>query len=270
MHGFHKFKLLQITAVGLLLIGAGILHAQVTAGAISGTVTDSTGAAIPHATVTVINQETGISTTLTTNGSGFYSAEGLPVGQYKIDVSQSGFQEAVTQGIQIDPGQRRANNVVLKVSTAAMNVTVTANAAEVVNTETSESGGTLDSKQISNLMLNGRDFQTLAIAIPGVSSAVGADSQTVSQDTYLVVNGSGVEATTQTIDGVYNMATGSLIEVNIKPIVDGISEFSVLKDSYSAKYGITCATMPWTPTTISQRQHRRSTKISMDIHWAVR
>jgi hypothetical protein len=63
------------------------------------------------------------------------------------------------------------------------------------------------------------------------------DSQTVTQNTYLIVNGNAAETTTQTIDGVYNMASGNLTEINIRPIVDGISEFSVLKDNYSAKYG---------------------------------
>jgi hypothetical protein len=233
---FYRGKILQLLTVALLMIAACSVQAQVNMGAISGSVTDSTGDLVSGATVAITNQGTGVSTTLTSDSRGFYSAEGLPVGQYKIDVSKTGFQETLTQGIQIDPGQRRANNVILKVGSTTTNLTVTAN-AEQVNTETSESGGTLNSKQISNLMLNGRNFQTLAIAIPGVSSAVGADSQTVTQNTYLIVNGNAAETTTQTIDGVYNMASGNLTEINIRPIVDGISEFSVLKDNYSAKYG---------------------------------
>jgi hypothetical protein len=232
----YRSRGLQILVVTLLMVVAGAMQAQVNMGAISGSVTDSTGGLVSGATVAITNQGTGVSTNLTTDSRGFYSAEGLPVGQYKIDVSKPGFQETLTQGIQIDPGQRRANNVVLQVGTTTTNLTVTANAQQV-NTETSESGGTLNSKQINNLMLNGRNFQTLAIAIPGVSSAVGADSQTVTQNTYLIVNGNAAETTTQTIDGVYNMASGNLTEINIRPIVDGISEFSVLKDNYSAKYG---------------------------------
>lgn len=212
------------------------MQAQVSLGAISGSVTDSSANLVPGATVTLTNQATNVATRLTTDTRGFYSAEGLAVGQYKLDVAKTGFQEVVTQGIQIDPGQRRANNVVLTVGSATTNVVVNAT-AEQVNTETSESGGTLTSKQISNLMVNGRDFQTLAIAIPGVSSAVGADSQTASQGTYLIVNGNSVEATTQTIDGVYNMASGSLSSINVRPTIEGIAEFSVLKDNYSAKYG---------------------------------
>ena len=239
MQKSYQNKMLQFLMAMLVLITACTLHAQVTTGAISGAVTDSTGAAVPGATVTVTNQGTAISHTSTTDSSGFYSAEGLTVGLYRIDVLKPGFKESVTQDIQVNPGQRRANGVVLEVGVATSIVTVTAN-AEQVNTETSESGGTLSSKQISNLMLNGRNFQTLAIAVPGVSSTAGADALNgggLEGGTTLIVNGNSVEYTTYTIDGVYNMNSGNLANVNILPIVDGISEFSVLKDNYSARYG---------------------------------
>lgn len=230
----------QLAAIVFLLLGgAGWLQAQVTTGAISGNVTDSTGASIAGATVVVTNQGTGVPQTLTTDSSGFYSAEGLPVGLYRIAISKPGFEENVTQDVQLNPGQRRANNVVLTIGATSAKVTVTAT-AEQVNTTTSESGGTLSSKQISNLMLNGRNFQTLAIAVPGVSSTAGADALNgggLEGGTTLIVNGNSVEYTTYTIDGVYNMNSGNLANVNILPIVDGISEFSVLKDNYSARYG---------------------------------
>ena len=89
-------------------------------------------------------------------------------------------------------------------------------------------------------MLNGRNFQTLAIAIPGVASTNAANSLGtggLEGGTTLIVNGSSVEYTTYTIDGIYDMNSGNLANINILPVVDGIAEFSVLKDSYSAKYG---------------------------------
>ena len=223
----------------LISITVPYLQAQASLGAISGSVTDSTGAAIAGAKVTITNLATAVSRTLTTDAGGFYSAEGLSTGQYKIAIAASGFKESVTNGIQLDPGQRRANNVKLEVGTASSEVTVTANAV-AVNTESSESGGTISSEQIDNLMLNGRNFQTLAIAIPGVSSTNAADSLGgggLQGGTTLVVNGNSVEYTTYTIDGIYNMNSGNLANINILPVVDGIAEFSVLKDSYSAKYG---------------------------------
>jgi hypothetical protein len=236
MQGFTKFNMLPLAAPLLLLAFAGTLQAQVTAGAISGTVTDPTGAAIPGATVTVTNQDTGVSGTSTTDSSGFYSAEALYAGTYAIDISKAGFKESITRRIQIDPGQRRANNVALVIGDTTSQVTVTADTAQV-NTETSESSGTVTATQVSNLMLNGRDFQTLAIMIPGVASDNAADNLSNSITTELIVNGQSSEFTTYTIDGVYNMNSGSNAEINIVPIVDGISEFRVLKDNYSAKYG---------------------------------
>lgn len=221
----------------VLLLMAVSGYAQGNLGAISGTVTDSTGSVVAGAAVTITNQATGVAVQVIADERGFYSREGIPTGQYKIDVKAPGFQEKVTEGLQIDPGQRRANNVTLAVGGQEQNITVTADAVQI-NTETSESGGTLSSKQIENLMVNGRDFQTMAIAIPGVSSAIAADGQTASQNSILIINGSGVETSTQTIDGVYNVNSGSMAGVNVRPTIEGISEFTVLKDSYSAKYGI--------------------------------
>ncbi len=230
---------LLVLLLTLTLVFLSSASAQVANGAISGTVTDPSGAIVAGATVTIINSATGAGRTLQTDSAGFYSAEGLTVGQYKITVSKSGFQSSVTEGIQIDPGTRRTNNVTLTVGEVSSSVEVTTNAQQI-DTETSESGGTINEQQIGNLMLNGRNFQTLAIAIPGVASTAAADSLGgggLEGGTTLIVNGNSVEYTTYTIDGTYNMNSGNLANINILPIVDGIAEFSVLKDNYSARYG---------------------------------
>ncbi|MFP5225986.1 MAG: carboxypeptidase regulatory-like domain-containing protein [Acidobacteriota bacterium] len=227
-------------ALSIILFPAPAALAQAGAAAISGTVTDSTGATVAGASVVVRNEATGVSQSITTDGNGFYSAEGLQVGSYSIDVKKTGFKTGVIQHVFVNPGQRRAQNLTLEVGQVNSQVTVTAD-AEQVNTQSSESGGTISSKQIDNLMLNGRNFQTLAIAIPGVSSTAGADALNgggLEGGTTLIVNGNSVEYTTYTIDGTYNMNSGNLSNINILPIVDGIAEFSVLKDNYSAKYGL--------------------------------
>ena len=243
MPKFIRNKMLQIPVIVSLLIVSGSLLAQVITGAISGTVTDATGAAVSGATVTVTNQATNVSTTLTTDSRGFYSAEGLPVGQYTIDISKAGFKENITRGIQLNPGQRRASNIVLKVGAETSKVTVVAD-TEQVNTITSESSGTLSSKQISNLMLNGRNFQTLEIAIPGVSSTAGADSLTAFSPSTIVVNGTSANYSVLTIDGIQDSNVGGAVSINVLPILDGIEEFTVLKDNYSAKYAYTGAAIP--------------------------
>ena len=233
-----KTRVVLGLAIGLLP-SFPFAHAQVASGAISGTVTDSSGAIIPGAVVTITNADTGVSRTVQTDNSGFYSAEGLTAGQYKVAVSKQGFQSNVAAGIQIDPGARRTDNAALAVGKASSTVEVNTNSQQI-DTETSESGGTISAEQIGNLMLNGRNFQTLAIAVPGVASTAAADSLNgggLEGGTTLIVNGNSVEYTTYTIDGTYNMNSGNLANINILPIVDGIAEFSVLKDNYSSRYG---------------------------------
>ena len=237
----QRSRILGLLAVASLIVLPAFIpsRAQVANGAISGTVTDASGAIIPGAKITISNTGTGVSRTMQTDDAGFYSAEGLGVGQYQVSVSKSGFKESVAAGIQIDPGTRRTNNVSLSVGETTTSVEVNTNAQQI-NTETSESGGTITDKQIANLMLNGRNFQTLAIAVPGVASTSAADSLNgggLEGGTTLIVNGNSVEYTTYTIDGTYNMNSGNLANVNILPVVDGIAEFSVLKDNYSARYG---------------------------------
>lgn len=234
----RKAACLHLAVFVLAAVFAG--YAQVAStGAISGTVTDSTGAFIAGATVVVTNQATGVSRTVTTDNAGFYSAESVPVGTYSVSISKEGFQQSFTLGLHIDPGVRRANNVQMQVGSASSQITVKANAVQV-NTQTSESSGTVTAEQVSNLMLNGRNFQTLAIMVPGVTSVNGANQQIgggVGGQTALIVNGQGIQNQSYNIDGAYDEG-GNGMGVYVLPIVDGIAEFRVLKSNYSARYGI--------------------------------
>ena len=196
---FPPGKIRIVLGLAITFLFLPLAHSQVASGAISGTVADSTGAIVPGAAVTITNTATGATRTVQTDNSGFYSAEGLTVGQYKVAVSKSGFRSNATD-IQIDPGTRRTDNVTLSVGAASSTVEVNSNAQQI-DTETSESGGTVSAEQIGNLMLNGRNFQTLAIAVPGVASTAGADSLNgggLQGGTTLIVNGNSVEYTTYT------------------------------------------------------------------------
>ena len=125
----------------------------------------------------------------------------------------------------------------------ASTVTVEADAV-AVQTESAELGGTVSSKEVSNLMLNGRNFQTLALIVPGVSAASGANAlPNYGEGGYLgqteiVVGGTSIEKTTYSIDGLFDMDPNALINVNVLPTIDSISEFRILKDNFSAKYGM--------------------------------
>jgi hypothetical protein len=208
-------------------------------GSIAGTVTDSTGAVISGATVTITNESTSVSRSVQSDSRGFYDVESLEPGVYTVSASANGFQGAVTKGEALAPGQRRQSNATLSVGTTSQQVTVQADALEV-QTESSENGGTITGKQVTNLMLNGRNFQALGQLVPGVTSTQSGNALPgggLGGGTNLIVNGNSVEYTVYTIDGVENMNTGNLANLNVLPIVDAIQQFSVMSDNYTAKYG---------------------------------
>ncbi len=232
--------LIHLSALFLLLFAAVLLPAQnTTAGALIGTITDPTGAAIPGAAVKVTNQGTGAIANGVSTSKGSYDVENLPGGDYTLTTTLAGFSELTIKDIHLDPGQRRGQDVKLAIGNIDTKVDVQADTL-AVQTESAESGGTISAKEVANLMLNGRNFQQLATLVPGVSSIKGANSQVDEGylgQTNLIVGGSSVEQTTYTIDGVYNMTPSALINVNITPSIDVINEMRVLKNAYSAKYG---------------------------------
>lgn len=210
-----------------------------TAGAISGNITDPSGAGVPNVAVTVTNQNTHVVSTANSTGKGYYTVENLPDGDYTIVFSAPGFSSLNIANLHLDPGQHRGQDATLKVGNVDTKVNVEADTL-AVQTESPESSGTISAKEVSNLMLNGRNFQQLATLIPGVSSVNGTNSQVNAGylgQTDLIVGGASSEETTYTIDGVYDMTPTSLININITPSIDAINEMRVLKNSYSARYG---------------------------------
>lgn len=239
-HRICRSLLRLATVTFVALFAVSVASAQNTnAGAITGTITDTMGAVVPKATVTVTNQGTKDVRTATSTNHGFYTVENLPDGNYTVTTTLAGFQQSTIRNLHLDPGQRRGQDVKLTVGDVSTNVQVDANAI-AVQTESAESGGTISAKEVANLMLNGRNFQQLATIVPGVSSIKGTNQQVDEGylgQTNLIVGGSSVEQTTYTIDGVYNMTPTALININITPSIDAINEFRVLKNAYSAKYG---------------------------------
>lgn len=231
------------TALAVFAVAAWVHGQNATSCSITGTVTDATGAVVPAVQVTITNQATGVSQTETSNNNGFYDAESLAPGNYSISTKKTGFKSQVVKDIHLDPGQRRGADLKLAVGDVAATVTVEADAV-VVQTESAELGGTVSAKEVSNLMLNGRNFQTLALIVPGVSAASGANAlPNYGEGGYLgqteiVVGGTSIEKTAYSIDGLFDMDPNGLINVNVIPTIDSIDEFRILKDNYSAKFGM--------------------------------
>ncbi len=229
-----------LLGLSTLIIFAPRGRAQVSAGgALLGTVTDATGAIVPDAEVTVTNIGTQQKRTVNTNSQGFFDVESLLAAKYDVIVKKVGFQTYTAEGVTLDPGARVQLNATLTVGSEATQVTVQGDAAVAVETASSESGGVIASKQIENFALNGRNFTTLAMLVPGVNSINGAQEMGgggLTTSAPVSVNGVGTEFTNYLQDGVFNMNTGCQCGLNITSPIETISEFRIVKDNFSAKY----------------------------------
>lgn len=214
--------------ISLLTLSA---MAQVQNGQFSGTVTDSTGAAVAGAKVTLTNPATNFSVTTTTNGTGLYNAKELPVGVYKITVEAPGFRTYSNAGVTLDAGVIARVDVKMQVGQAREIVEVTGEES-AVNTEDSKLSTTVSSTQISNLPLNGRNVYDLMQLAPGAVNVAGVDFE-AGHNT--VVNGVREDFNGYMINGVSNKDLSG--GVNNVPIQDTVQEFQQLQLNMSAQYG---------------------------------
>ena len=156
-----------------------------------------------------------------------------------VTIAKQGFETFISQDVVIDPSAHVQINAILRVGSAQTEVTVTATSVQV-NTQTGESSGVIAGEEVSDLQLNGRDFRDLAALIPGINdmnAGKGAVGVGFTSSQALSVNGLDQYQNLFTTDGAYNMNTGSMQGENVLQPIDSISEFKVLKDNFSAKYG---------------------------------
>ena len=155
-----------------LIVGvcAIVANAQVDTGTILGTVTDTSGAVVPGATVTMINQATAAPLTAKTGADGRFDFTPLPIGTYTVVVEAASFKKATLESVHLDIQQQALVNVVLHPGEVTENVEVT-EAPELMQTESSSVGQVIDEKTIVDLPLNGRDYTMLVLVTPGVTIA---------------------------------------------------------------------------------------------------
>lgn len=205
--------------------------AQVQNGQFSGTVTDPSGAAVSDAKVTVTNQGTNLSVTTSTNGAGVYNVKELPIGVYKITVQATGFKTYSNVGVTLDAGVIARVDVKMQLGQAREVLEVTGEAS-AVNTEESKLSTTINSTQISNLPLNGRNVYDLMQLAPGAVNVAGVDFEAGHMT---VVNGVREDFNGFLINGVSNKDLSG--GVNNVPIEDTVQEFQQLQLNMSAQYG---------------------------------
>jgi hypothetical protein len=161
-----------LLALALFFLLAGTLGAQAITGSVTGVVTDSTGAVIPGAEVSVINLGNNVRSTAKTDSGGNYTIPLLPRGDYKLEVSATGFKHLVREGIVLQVQQTARVDVQMTVGEVAESVSVTAELASL-ETETATLAKVVDNRAITNLPLNTRNVYNLVFLTPGVTGTVG-------------------------------------------------------------------------------------------------
>ncbi|HSU18178.1 MAG TPA: carboxypeptidase-like regulatory domain-containing protein, partial [Acidobacteriaceae bacterium] len=169
-------RLVGTLILAFALTGGMHMLAQGITGTIAGTVTDSSGAALPGATVTITQASTNTVHTVTTTGNGSFTAAQLPPGDYNIQVEHQGFQRFRQTGVHLTIDQTVSLTPVLTVGALSETVDVSG-AAPVIQTTESSVGSVIESQAIQNTPLNGRlSLMGLIALAPGVQG-VGAQDQ---------------------------------------------------------------------------------------------
>jgi len=232
------------TVLAAILWTATSCFAQSDTARLQGTVTDPSGAAVAGASVNVTSVETGRLLTTTTNELGYYTVTALPPGHYTVDVGQKGFKK-IQRTLELQVAQVGVVDFQLQVGEVTQVVSVEAG-SPVIDLQDSAMGQVMESQQITELPLNGRNFTQVALLAPGVVRGSGAATGAAGNaETYrysqeggasLVVNGVRAQANNFILDGIDN--NESLVNtIVLFPPADAIDEFKVQSSIAPAQYG---------------------------------
>ena len=224
--------------VGVLLAAPQPTRAQEVTGAITGTVTDPSGAAVPAAQVTATDVLRGTLWPTQTNGAGVYNMPRLPVGRYSVKVAITGFETAVQPAFELEMNQVYRVDFQLKVGEITQTVDVTS-APPLLQTDTMQVGLVTSGNFNVNLPLPTRNFVELTLLTPGVTSPNPATMESgqrtwFSGRTY--INGNREEGNNFLLDGIDNNEVLNNLTA-YQPSVDAIQEFDVITNNAPAQYG---------------------------------
>ena len=214
----------------LALILISLLPAQVYYATLIGTVRDASGAVVPDAEVVVTEANTRVTATVRTDAMGDYRLTTLRPGPYVVRASAKGFSEKTIQGVELFVAKTSRVDVRLELGAVADTVSISGS-APLVQTETAERGGIMEGEEVKALPLSGRDFQSLTLLMPGVST--GSDYS----GTNISANGMGVNSNMFYVDGggLANLKMSAPVE---KVNIDSIAEFKMETANYAADRGI--------------------------------
>jgi hypothetical protein len=232
-----KLRLTVVVANLVLLLAASISFAQTITATLHGRVTDKTGAAVPNATVTAVNTQTGFTRSAKSDTSGSYEITQLPVGAYKVTTDAATFQPQ-TNTLQLSIGEAANLDFSLVPGQVAEQVTVTAEVPLVEPTRTS-TDSVIGEKQIQGLPVNGRQFIDFALLAPGViigDTTSGSTDVIIEPVTKLSFAGQNIHYNFIAIDGADNISTASGVQ-KTTPSADAVREFRVINNTYSVEAG---------------------------------
>ena len=238
----------MVLLIGLMTVPVRLF--AVANGSISGTVTDSSGAVIPGATLTLVQtaQHTAFSTTA--DKQGFYSFPTLPVGGYDLTISADGFAPQRKTGLTVDMDSAIRVDATLEVGTHADTVTVSADAAVQVETTATHIGEVVSGRAIESLPLNGRSYTDLLAIQPGVApTSTLLPSSVIMAGVTGSLNPSGdLNPGNLSINGQRESSNGFFVNgidvqehmnggTSVIPNLDSVDEFRVLTSNFDAEYG---------------------------------
>lgn len=224
-----------LTNVLVLAVSAS---AQTSFGRISGTVTDPAGAVIAGANITITNVDTQATRTAVTDKSGFYSVTELAVGNYSVSASEKGFRPQQRTGLTMVADARLTVDLQLQLGDVSQSVEVVAQSA-VLNTTSGELSHVIDTKQVANLALNGRNYIQLMTMVPGavVTTPDQFSITTSLSSTAQTINGNRSDTNNLTVDGAYNQVAGSNGSLMNNVSAEFIQEVKLQTSNFSAEYG---------------------------------
>ncbi len=236
-----KLPVYLLTLIFSLFSFAGNASAQFETATVLGSVRDSNQAALQNATVTLKNIATENAQVLATDANGDYQFVNVKIGLYQVIVEANGFNRTVADNINVTVNARQRVDLTLQVASTTETVVIT-DAANPLQTDSSEVGQVVQRKQIVALPLNGRSYANLALLAPGVresstNSSIGGGGREAAFN----VNGLRATMNNFLLDGVDNNAYGTSNQsfssqvVQVSP--DAVAEFKVQTNTYSAEFG---------------------------------
>lgn len=232
---FRSFQLISVLAILLVSANVALGQAQSNAADLQGTVTDSTGAVVPNATVIARDPAKNISRNTTTNDEGFYRIVNIPAGDYELTVEAPNFKKAVLTKVTVTVGQAADIDVVLEPGQITESVTISDATSDIVETSKTAVATTIDQQRINNLPINERNYIQFALT----TSTVGRDNSRPigpAPTTGLNFGGQRGRSNLVQVDGADN--TDNSVNASRSTVSqEAVQEFQVVTNSFAPEFG---------------------------------